>query len=149
MSEDIDSLIKAIEAAEPSLVSTGGYPIEGFPGGLPEDAVTKSMADQNNTARVSESGKLLLAFDVVELQKISLKPDDILAVKLIGDDFDVDTMNSLRDSLTQVIKNKVMIFTMPRDSDIKFLAIESAPAQNYCSDCSCGKKERAENGETN
>ena len=86
------------------------------------------------------------AFDVVELQKISLAPGDVLAVKLVGDDFDVDTMESLRDSLKQVFtNNKVMVFQMPKNSDIQFSAIESAPAQNYCSDCSCGKKERAEN----
>jgi hypothetical protein len=85
-------------------------------------------------------------FDLVELQKISLKPGDVLAVKLVGDDFDIDTMESLRDSLKQVFtNNKVMVFQMPKDSDIQFTAIESAPAQNYCSDCSCGKKERAEN----
>ncbi len=89
--------------------------------------------------------KSRISFDIAELQKVNLGPGDVLSVKLIGDDFDVDTMESLRDSLTKVFtKNKVIIFTMPKDSDIQLTAVSETPA-SYCSDCSCGKKEASEN----
>lgn len=108
------------------------------------------MSDESEiTKEITElMTKPPVKFDVAQLQTINLQPGDVLAVKLIGDDFDVDTMASLRDSLTQVFtKNKVMIFTMPKDSDIQFAAIKETPA-SYCSDCSCGKKEAA-NAESN
>lgn len=86
---------------------------------------------------------MMLQFDVVELQKINLVPGEVLAVKLIGDDFDADTMQSLKEHLEMVFtKNKIMVFTMPKNSDIVFEAINSSPA-NVCSDCDCGKKENA------
>lgn len=86
-----------------------------------------------------------IKFDAVELTKINLKPGDVLSVKLIGEDFDFDTMQSLRDSLQQVFKdNKIMVFTMPPGSDIVFEAVTNEPSVGYCSDCDCGKKERNE-----
>lgn len=91
-----------------------------------------------------------LKFDVVELQKIKLEPGDVLSVKLIGDDMGPEDMDSLRAFLNQVFKdNKVLLFTMPRKSDIVFEAIQQPQAAegcsttNYCNDCNCGKKEQA------
>jgi hypothetical protein len=86
--------------------------------------------------------KLTIGFNIAELQIINLKPNDVLAVKLIGDDFDANTMESLRDSLTQVFtKNKVMVFTMPTNTGIVFEAIRQDKTISYCSDCNCGKKD--------
>lgn len=80
-------------------------------------------------------------FDTVELQKIHLVPGDVLSVKLVGDDFDENTMQSLKDHLQEVFPdNRIMVFTMPKNSDIVFQAVTKEPA-TYCSDCNCGKKE--------
>lgn len=86
-------------------------------------------------------------FDVVELQKINLKEEDVLSVKLISDDFDENTMASLREHLQGVFPdNKIMVFTMPVGSDIVFEAIVREPsAPSYCANCNCGKKESNEN----
>lgn len=81
-------------------------------------------------------------FDTVEISKINLKPGDVLSVKLVGDDFDVDTMESLKSHLQSVFtENKIMVFTMPKGSDIVFEAVTNEPTPNYCIDCNCGKKE--------
>lgn len=80
-------------------------------------------------------------FDVVELQKIHLKFGDVLSVKLVGDNFDQSTMESLRESIKVVFpENKIMIFTMPTGTDILFEAVTKEPV-SYCADCNCGKKE--------
>lgn len=84
-----------------------------------------------------------IGFDVAELQVIKLAPGDVLSVKLVGDNFDQETMESLQDHLKQVFKdNRIMVFTMPNNSDIVFEAIKPvAPAPSYCDNCNCGKKE--------
>ena len=67
-------------------------------------------------------------FNEIELQKINLGPNDVLSVKLVGDDFDVDTMNDLKEHIKSIFpNNRVMVFCMPTGSDIQFQAI--APLQ--------------------
>lgn len=88
-----------------------------------------------------------IKFDVVELQKINLKHGDVLSVKLVSNEFDDNTMLSLREHLQSVFPdNKIMIFTMPKGSDIVFEAVTKNPV-NYCADCTCGKKEANESTE--
>lgn len=90
-------------------------------------------------------GRLQIGFDVAELQVISLKPGDILSAKLIGDEYDVDTMASLREHLKRVFpNNEVMVFAMPNGSDIQFQAIKPEEPKGYCNDCDCGKREQGE-----
>lgn len=93
---------------------------------------------------VQEAPRLQIGFDVVELQVVSLKPGDILVAKLIGD-YDVDTMNNLREHLKRVFTNNdVMVFTVPAGDDIQFQAIKKEEPKGYCNDCDCGKRESGE-----
>lgn len=95
---------------------------------------------------------LKIGFDVAELQVIKLEEGDVLSVKLIGNDFDQATMESLQAHLAPIFpKNKVMVFTMPDGSDILFEVIKQPAPKgdcsdpvSYCSDCNCGKKEQVE-----
>ena len=85
-----------------------------------------------------------IGFDIAELQVINLNPGDILSAKLIGDNYDVDTMNSLREHLKRVFpNNEVMVFAMPSGDDIQFQAIKPEEPKKYCNDCDCGKQERS------
>jgi len=89
-------------------------------------------------ASACEEEKPKSLFDIAELQRINLGPNDVLSVKLIGDEFDQSTIQSLRNSLQGIFtKNKVMIFAMPTKTDILFEAIsptetsaESAESEN-------------------
>lgn len=83
-----------------------------------------------------------IKLDIVELQKINLKPGDVLSAKLVGNDFDQETTESLSRHLKSIFPdNKIMVFTMPVGSDIVFEAVTKEPV-SYCSDCTCGKKEK-------
>lgn len=80
-----------------------------------------------------------ITFNTVELQILSLKPDDVLVVKITGDEYDQDTASSLGDFVKKNIpNNKVMAFTVPTGSTIDFTVIRPE-AEPYCDDCSCGK----------
>jgi hypothetical protein len=66
---------------------------------------------------------------------INLSTGDILSVKLIGDDFDQETTDSLKSMLKGVFPdNRVMVFTMPVGSDILFEAIVR-PSNDECVGC--------------
>jgi len=66
-----------------------------------------------------------IGFDIAELQVLRLEAGDVLSVKLIGDDFDQATAESLQQHLAKLFpNNKVSIFTMPNGSDILFQAIK-------------------------
>ncbi|MCX9024590.1 MAG: hypothetical protein OIN85_00675 [Candidatus Methanoperedens sp.] len=98
---------------------------------------------------VDKDGRVLFSFDIAQLQTLNMAPGDVLLVKLVGEDFDVDTMESLKQHINQVFpNNQVLVFMMPKDSDIKFEKVKVSAAScgdtaSYCSDCTCGKKERA------
>jgi hypothetical protein len=102
----------------------------------------------------------------VEINKISLKPGDVLLAKVTGPDFKDD---EVCDSLAQTLRkafpsNKVGVLYV-QDNTIDFSvisqetveAVESASkgtnkvseestcnTQNYCDNCNCGKKAKAE-----
>ena len=95
-------------------------------------------------------------FTIAELKILSLKPGDVLAVKLVDSTgleiFTQQDMLSLRAKLKEVFKdNEVMVFAMPQNTDIVFESVSpetksdcspySSASAGYCSDCSCGKKE--------
>ncbi len=92
----------------------------------------------------------IVKFETVQISTLNLKSDDILIVKLIGDEMGETDFNSLKDHLNTVfVKNKVLVFSMPTNSDIVFEKIVpetqscSTAAKGYCDDCSCGKKDAA------
>lgn len=64
-------------------------------------------------------------FKFAELKKITLESGDVLSVKLIGDDFDRNTVDSLKRMLVSVFpKNKVIVFAMPAETDILFEVVK-------------------------
>jgi hypothetical protein len=95
-------------------------------------------------------------FTIAELKALSLKPGDVLTVKLVDSTgleiFTQQDMLSLRAKLKEVFKdNEIMVFAMPQNTDIVFESVGpetksdcspySSASTGYCSDCSCGKKE--------
>lgn len=107
-----------------------------------------------------------IVFTIAEISKLSLQPGDVLNVKVMGDEFDEDTMRSLQQQYAKIFpNNKIAIFLLPRGNDIQMEVIQNksaeqflneitpAPAKdcsvptNYCNDCACGKKERIEGEE--
>jgi hypothetical protein len=110
-------------------------------------------------------------FTLVELTRLKLEPDEVLSVKFYGDDYDVESIESLKKNLQSLFpNNKVMVFMLPNGTDLQMEAIKgsvenklntpvgeltnlpefgqnlndcSAPA-NYCNSCTCGKKEMIE-----
>jgi len=87
----------------------------------------------------------------VTVQRINLEPGDTLMVTVKNDDISAFALDMLQKKFKEVYpNNKVFIFGMGTDGDVK-LAVVSEPKKgyscdeiNYCSDCDCGKKERAE-----
>lgn len=113
-----------------------GIPINFKPVDPNEPVLTKEMIDREIAHHLS--------FDIAELQVVSLKPGDVLSAKLIGDNYDVDTMQSLREHLKKVFPdNEVMVFSMPSGDDIQFQAIRPEEPKGYCDGCDCGKREQS------
>ena len=82
-----------------------------------------------------------IKFDEVQLSKINLSFGDVLSVKLVGDDFGPEVMESLKSHLETVFPlNKIIVFTMPKNTDIVFEAVKTGTS--FCEDCDCGKKEQ-------
>lgn len=92
-----------------------------------------------------------IKFDLAEINVLSLKPTDVLMVKLVGDYF----MDSDMDTLAKTFKpafpnNKVMVCVVPSGNDIQFEVVTkeepincSTAPKGYCDSCNCGKKEAA------
>ena len=113
-----------------------------------------SKMSTNNTDDIPtldhSNAQYKIGFDVAELQVINLKQGDVLSIKLIGDDFDGSSAESLRKHLKNVFpNNKVMVFLMPSGSDLQIQAIrledqnlESEPNDcGNCDGCNCNKGE--------
>ena len=97
----------------------------------------------------------------VEINKINLKPGDVLLAKVKGPDFkDEEVCEALKESLKSVFPNNRIGVLFLEENQIDFSLISSETAQeleklskpqentcnttNYCDNCSCGKKELAE-----
>lgn len=99
---------------------------------------------------MSETKSLLLT--EIEVAKLSLKPGDVLGVKITADDVHPSALNLLKEQLSDLFpNNQVMVFALHPGDNIEFTAIQSPPAMScsssptsYCSDCSCGKREQVE-----
>ena len=88
----------------------------------------------------------------VEVQKLDLREGEVLAVTLKHDDVTYDSLKSLQKQFAALFpNNKVLVFNVGTDGDIKLAVLEGqqnsvapAPQLGYCTDCNCGKKDRAE-----
>lgn len=106
--------------------------------------MTKEEAGLDVDARIQ------IGFDVVEVQRVGLQPGDVLMVTVKNDDMDQASLHALQSALREVFsENKVFIFGMGTTDDVKLTVISQemvAKSENvgYCSNCNCGKKERAE-----
>jgi hypothetical protein len=92
----------------------------------------------------------------VEVQKINLTQGDVLVCTIKSDEITASSMNHLGEQLrTFFPNNKVIVMGVGSEGDIKFTVAKDAAVSdtksgcgpepaNYCSDCSCGKKEAFE-----
>ena len=86
----------------------------------------------------------------VEVAKLNLAPGDVLVVTIKSDDIDESILGQLSKSFSEAFpNNQVALFGADTGSEIKFSVITALKesgcgTQNYCEDCSCGKKEQAE-----
>lgn len=99
------------------------------------------------TIRVDTEGRVLIALQQVEVNKISLSDGDVLIAKLQGTEFDHYAMNSFGKMLQKAFpSNKVIVLSIYDGHSITFDVVNTASGCNtdvgYCSDCSCGKKEQ-------
>lgn len=86
----------------------------------------------------------------VEVQKLNLQPGDTLVVTIRTEDvetLDQSFVKALQDGFRKrFVNNKieVVMLAMNEAQKIDFTVVKEKPAQNYCDDCGCGKKEAAE-----
>lgn len=100
-------------------------------------------------------------FTEAQLHKINLNEGDVLITTIKSDEIDMSSMNQIGDYLRQTFpNNKVIVMGVGSEGDIKFTVAKDAASSNtksscgpgpanYCSDCSCGKKQAFEKGEQN
>jgi hypothetical protein len=93
-----------------------------------------------------------ISLNEVDVQKLDMKPGQILVVTIKHDDVSYESLSQLQGQFAQLIpNNKVLVFCVGTDGDLKLAVIDQpekpvakkAPI-SYCTDCSCGKKEQAE-----
>ena len=97
-----------------------------------------------------------LRFRELELTKLNLNKGDTLAVTVKSDDMAGETIDALKRGLAEAFPGvRVMIFGIGLKDEIRFAAISenkelsSCGTEEYCIECSCGKKEQilgAQNG---
>jgi hypothetical protein len=92
----------------------------------------------------------------IEVMKITLEPGDVLISTIKSEYLDQHSMTSLGEQLRQMFpNNKVVVMGCEPEGDIKFVVAKDASLSdtkvgcgttpnNFCSDCSCGKKEAYE-----
>lgn len=86
-----------------------------------------------------------IKFNQVDVAKLNLGPDDTLVVMVKGKREEMNGLELLAQNLQQTFdQNKLVVMGIGSDDEIKFTVVKEKP-QNYCSDCSCGKKESFEN----
>lgn len=101
-----------------------------------------------------------IKFTEVELNRIELNPGEVLIATVKSDELDGDSMSSLAEMLRGVFpNNKVIVMGTGSEGNINFTVAKDALVSdtkvgcgttptNFCTDCSCGKKEAYEQGET-
>lgn len=113
---------------------------------------------RNELHRLATS-KPELVIRQAEVNKVELKPGQVLVVKISGDQglISQEDMASLKKGFQSIFpNNKVVLLALPEGSSIDLTVgdaslypetsqpKESCSVVNYCNDCSCGKKEFAE-----
>ena len=102
-----------------------------------------------------------IRFNAVDLLQVNLDKGDVLIATIKSDEIDMSSMNQIGDYLRQTFpNNKVIVMGVGSEGDIKFTVAKDAASSdtkstsacgpgpaNYCSDCSCGKKQAYEKGE--
>ena len=111
-----------------------------------------------------EALKTEVIFKEVEVSRLNLKQNDVLVVKMHGDDFDVAMLKGLQAHFRKVFpNNKVLVFSLIGDMEMDLEIVRAAlvmepqtayaptPAspcatapKGYCEGCDCGKKDAAE-----
>ena len=92
----------------------------------------------------------------IDVRKLNLQPGEVLVVTIKSDELTEDSMYQLRRGLMGYFpNNKVIVLGTGSEGSIdltvaKAVAYDEPKAcgpepANYCSDCSCGKKEAFEN----
>ena len=102
----------------------------------------QSLTDSARTIEVEHT------INQVDVQKLNLAENDVLMITIKYSEITQEALEGLRDSFKNFFpNNKVALFAMGDEGFVKFtVASQPEPTYNsYCSDCSCGKKERAEN----
>jgi hypothetical protein len=77
-----------------------------------------------------------LVIKEAEVRKLDLGPNDVLAVTVKGDDFDhAETMYSLKQAFQNYFpNNRVMVFSMGKDHDIKIEVIKEGEKKDEPAD---------------
>lgn len=98
-----------------------------------------------------------LKFNEVEVQKLGMKPGEVLIVKIRSDELTQAAMASLRSGFANLLpNNRVVVLGVDNAGsiDLTIASSEEYPEEvkpkvdcstiNYCDGCSCGKKEAYE-----
>ena len=100
-----------------------------------------------------EAAKMEFTIKELEVTKLNLVKGDVLAIVIKDSDVDIYTLEILQGQLAKAFpNNKAMLFGLSDDSEMRFSVIADPTAEtkvascttNYCSDCSCGKKEQSQ-----
>lgn len=79
-------------------------------------------------------------FKEVELTRIELKENEILAVTIKSDDITEQSLQFLKVQLQgKFPANQVVVFGMGQNDDVKFAALGSQEGTETCKNCTCGK----------
>lgn len=99
-------------------------------------------------ARIEELEMAELKIVEAEVHRLALKEDEVLIVKVRSDEISEADLHNLGEGFKQILKNKnVVVLGCAKDDQIDLTVgkiSEYPQVNNYCSDCSCGKKAVAE-----
>lgn len=88
-----------------------------------------------------------LKINEVDVQKLNLQPGEVLVVKVRSDEINASDISQLSIGLKDIFKNnKVVVLAVGESGSIDLTIAKEAeyPQTNYCTDCSCGKKQAYE-----
>jgi hypothetical protein len=124
-----------------------GMPLEAL-----EIPMTRAEFDLAIAAAKSE-----IILKEVEVSRLNLLQNDVLVVKMQGNDFGQELIESLQNHFRKVFpQNKVLVFSLTDDLSMDLEIVRAAllteseasscstAPKGYCEGCDCGKKEAAE-----
>ena len=130
--------------ADETPVNEEGIPLEALETpkerGITKEDVERIWAEQH--------APLEVVLKEVEVSKLNLKKNDVLVVKMHGEDFDHQLIQSLQNHFKKVFpSNKVLVFSlsegMSMDLEVvksRLLEEKAACSSGPCEGCDCGKK---------